>query len=175
MRPIPDMMKQEVLREYELASADPKKYLQNFKAKEMASVAQIVGLHRVFNEYNVEIIEGRQLLRRDGTVVPAAMKVMKLDDDPVPKRVSVKEETATVIGRDLQALLSPSMPDNVRSEIMKKYIEYKITQVEDYGISSDVEADEIIPLNKISVVDGEVIEDVEVETDKDEKCDDKWL
>ena len=162
------MMKQKVLREYELASADPKKYLQNFKAKEMASVAQIVGLHRVFNEYNVEIIEGRQLLRRDGTVVPAAMKVMKLDDDPVPKRVSVKEETATVIGRDLQALLSPSMPDNVRSEIMKKYIEYKITQVEDYGMSSDVEADEIIPLNKISVVDGEVIEDVEVETDRDE-------
>ena len=157
------MMKQEVLREYELASADPKKHLQNFKAKEMASVAQI------------EIIEGRQLLRRDGTVVPAAMKVMKLDDDPVPKRLSAKEEAATVIGRDLQALLSPSMPNNVRSEIMKKYIEYKITQVEDYGISSDVEADEIIPLNKISVVDGEVIEDVEVETDKDEKCDDKWL
>ena len=47
VRSIPGMMKKEVIREYDLAAADPKKYLQNFKAKEMASVAQIVGLHRV--------------------------------------------------------------------------------------------------------------------------------
>ena len=36
-------------------------------------------------EYNVEISEGRQLLRRDGTIVQAAMKVMKVDDDSEPR------------------------------------------------------------------------------------------
>ena len=166
VRPIPGMMMNDVMREYNLAATDPKKYLQNFKTKEMASVAQIVGLHRVFSEYDVEIREGRQLLRRDGTIAQAGIKVMKANNDPAPIGLTMKEETATVIGRDLQALLSPSMPDHVRNEIIKKYMEYKITQVEDYGFPPDGEEDETISLKKMSVVDGEVIEDVEKETDK---------
>ena len=85
-------------------------------------MAQIVGLHRVFSEYDVEI-------RRDGTIVQAGIKVMKADNDPAPIGLTMKEETATVIGRDLQALLSPSMPDHVRNEIIKKYMAVSYTHL----------------------------------------------
>jgi len=71
VRPIPKRLRKEVLREYEAASTDPKGYLQSFKSKDRPSAAQLVALHRVFTEYDVELSDNRpmSLMRRDGTSV----------------------------------------------------------------------------------------------------------
>ena len=162
VRPIPWLLKKRIMEEYDLAASDPKGYLQKFRVHGIMDAAKLVALHRVISEYDVEVREGRTLLRRDGTTVQAEIKVMQATGTN-ERRMIMEEESATVIGRDLQILLSPSMPDRVRAEVIKKYIEYQITQVEDYQPNREDECD--VSLHKVSVVDGEVITETEIEMD----------
>ena len=149
MRPIPKRLRKEVLQEYEAASTDPKGYLQSFQSKDRPSAAQLVALHRVFTEYDVELSDNRpmSLMRRDGTSVQTNnINLISTDvtqHDVKPDRNLLK---------NLDDLITPIHTIKANNENWRSYIQYQIHQLEDYTPDAVTKDDMFI--HKLAVVNG---------------------
>ena len=149
VRPIPQLLKAGVLKEYELAASDPKSYLQNFKLGEVATAAQLVALHRVFNEYDVEVTEGRSIMQKDGTTVQADVHILRTEiEDQIKKK-------STTLDMELSSLMSPPNLDDDHN--VRKYIQYQVHKMQEDIVPDE---DDIVHAHKLTVINGEVVEDV---------------
>ena len=151
IRPIPSSLKERVLREYELAASDPKAYLQNLKHSEV-SIAHLVALHRVFNDYDIEVTEDRSIVQKDGKVVHAEVKVLQHD-----MGYQIKKKSTTLDAELSLLMSSPTTEDVNRDHNFRKYIQYQVHKMQDDIVLAD---DDIVHNHKLAVINGEVVEDV---------------
>ena len=140
IRSVPSLLKERVLREYDLAASDPKAYLQNLKHSEV-SIAHLVALHIVFNDYDVEVAEDRSIVQKDGTVVHAEVKVLQHDMGYQFKKKS------TTLDAELSLLMSSPTTEDVNRD----------HKMQDDIVLAD---DDIVHNHKLAVINGEEVEDV---------------
>jgi len=161
MRPIPPLLYPEIAKEYRQAGDDPKEYLQNFKLNGEVTAAQLVALHRVFNEYDVEVRDGISILQRNGSTVQQDISTFDSKKDKHPLR-SREFDSA------LHSLQSSPISDSSHEEIMHRYIQYQLSTLED-SMSENYDNvyydekftdDVAVNMNKLAVINGEVVEDV---------------
>ena len=149
IRLIPPELFGPVKNEHQNAMLDPVKYMQEFNYKQPVSIPQLVAIHCILSEYDVE---GEQLLScmaRDGSIrtIPMTLATSTTKSLISKSADTIYDKYIDKYVNSVQCLINKKMHN--QQDIIHDYIDHKIDTLH-----------EVQYINKLAVVNGEVVEDV---------------
>ena len=142
-RPIPVTLRSSVQSEYDTAMKDPAKYMCEFDYHQPVSIPQLVALHCILHEYNVIVGRESNYLSRAGVqrnipIIFAESTTSSLD----------KYATDTIYDKYINHYVN-SNKDPEQRDVFHDYIAHTIDSLHNVQY-----------INKLAVVNGEVVDDV---------------
>lgn len=149
IRPIPKEIAAQVKAEHKKAMSDPGKYMQEFDYKKPVSISQLVAIHCILSEYDVEGEQQSTIKAKDGSTRTVPITLAKSTTESLQNR-----STNTIYDKYIDKYV------NSVECLVKKNTNHQQDDIHAY-ISHQIDSlHNIQYINKLAVVNGEVVEDV---------------
>ena len=149
IRPIPVEIKDQVYVEYKKAMDDPTIYMQEFDYKTPVSIPQLVALHCILTQYDVEGIKHLSCKSKNGSVrvIPLTLVISTHSSLPMTTHDTIYDKHIDKYVNSVQCLINRKIHN--QCDPIFDYISHQVDVLH---------TDQYI--NKLAVVNGEVVEDV---------------
>jgi len=149
IRPIPEEIQNEVYMEHKKAMSDPNKYMQEFDYKAPVSIPQLVALHCILTQYDVEGIQHLSSKSTNGSVRVIPLTLVESTEKTLDLKTydTIYDKHIDKYVNSVHCLINRKN-DN-QCDPISDYISHRV---------DTLHTDQFI--NKLTVVNGEVVDDV---------------
>ena len=149
IRPIPDEIRDQVYVEYKKAMADPTIYMQEFDYKKPVSIPQLVALHCILTQYDVEGIQHLSSKSKNGSVRVIPLTLVESTHSSLQNKTcdTIYDKHIVKYVNSVHCLINRK--SNNQSDPISDYISHQVDVLH---------TDQY--LHKLAVVNGEVVDDV---------------
>jgi len=149
VKDIPAEIYAQVKNEHKQAMLDPEKYMQNFNYKQPVSIPQLVAIHCILSEYDVEGEQQLSCMAKDGSIRTISMTLATSTTKSLNNKSTdtIYDKHIDKYVNSVQCLINKKKHN--QQDIIHDYINHQVDTLH-----------EVQYINKLAVVNGEVIEDV---------------